>query len=222
MPPKDTLGNRVRVARERLGITQVDLAREVGISRQALISVEKGRMNPSVVVSLKIARILREPVDYLFFIDGRDGEAPEPAERSVAKAAKKPKAAAPAPKPVAMPEPESVAEPEPESTPEPAADFESEPVYAEEVETQPIADEPHIVLDPEAAHETEPEVDEEPPEVIIVEAEEAPEPEAEPEPEPAPARHAVPVSAEPEAPTTGDKPRESGDEADDAQLSLFE
>ena len=192
MPPKDTLGNRIRVVRERLGITQVDLAREVGISRQALISVEKGRMNPSVVVSLKMARILREPVDYLFFIDGRAGEAPEPDE----KAAKAPKAkgskapdGAPVPAPTPEPEPEPVPEPAPEPEPEP------EPVAAE-----PVA--------AESAEPAEPQVA----------AAATPDPES--APSASPARHAVPVSSEPEAPTTGEPG--DGDEPDDAQLSLFE
>ena len=63
------LGNRVQEIRSRLKIRQSDLAREVGISRQSIISIEKGRMCPSVLVALKIARVLREPIDYVFYLD---------------------------------------------------------------------------------------------------------------------------------------------------------
>ena len=51
-----------------MGVRQADLARDVGITRQTVIAIEKGRLNPSVVVALKIARVLREPVDYVFYL----------------------------------------------------------------------------------------------------------------------------------------------------------
>lgn len=52
-----------------MGIRQADLARDVGITRQTIIAIEKGRLNPSVVICLKIARLLREPVDYIFYLE---------------------------------------------------------------------------------------------------------------------------------------------------------
>jgi len=67
---KDPIRNRVREIRLRLGIQQQQLAREVGVSRQTIIAIEKGRLeNPTIRVCLKIARILREPVDYVFYLD---------------------------------------------------------------------------------------------------------------------------------------------------------
>jgi len=51
-----------------LGIRQADLAREVGITRQTIIAIEKGRLNPSILICLKVARLLREPVDYVFYL----------------------------------------------------------------------------------------------------------------------------------------------------------
>ena len=69
------LKNRVRELRARLNMRQADLAREVDVTRQTILAIEKGRLNPSVVVSLKIARILREPVGYVFFLEhAADGE----------------------------------------------------------------------------------------------------------------------------------------------------
>lgn len=80
------LKNRVRELRARLNMRQSDLAREVDVTRQTILAIEKGRLNPSVLLSLKIARVLREPVGYVFYLDRfveraemarRDDTAPE-------------------------------------------------------------------------------------------------------------------------------------------------
>ncbi|MBI2423942.1 MAG: helix-turn-helix transcriptional regulator [Candidatus Hydrogenedentes bacterium] len=63
------LKNRVKELRARLNLRQADLAREVNVTRQTILAIEKGRLNPSILVSLKIARILREPVGYVFYLD---------------------------------------------------------------------------------------------------------------------------------------------------------
>jgi putative transcriptional regulator len=63
------LRNRVKELRARLNLRQSDLAREVDVTRQTILAIEKGRLNPSVMVSLKIARVLREPVGYVFYLD---------------------------------------------------------------------------------------------------------------------------------------------------------
>ena len=55
--------------RGRLNLRQSDLARDADVTRQTIIAVEKGRLNPSILVSLKIARVLREPVDYVFYLE---------------------------------------------------------------------------------------------------------------------------------------------------------
>jgi putative transcriptional regulator len=73
------LRNRVREIRSRLKMRQADLAREVDVTRQTILAIEKGRLNPSVLVSLKIARVLREPVGYIFYLD-RISEAERPSE----------------------------------------------------------------------------------------------------------------------------------------------
>ena len=63
------LANRVRELRRRLKLRQADLAAEVDVTRQTIIAIEKGKLNPSIFICLKIARVLREPVDYVFFLD---------------------------------------------------------------------------------------------------------------------------------------------------------
>jgi putative transcriptional regulator len=63
------VANRVREIRKKLGLRQEDLAREVGVSRQTIIALERGReVNPSIQTCLLIARVLREPADFLFYL----------------------------------------------------------------------------------------------------------------------------------------------------------
>ncbi len=92
------LSNRVKELRSRLGLRQTDLADEIGVTRQTIIAIEKGRLNPSIIVSLKVARVLREPVDYVFFLN-RDTTSEKRAHRS------SPSPKLEAPRPQRVPEP---------------------------------------------------------------------------------------------------------------------
>ncbi len=69
MKEQSTLKNRVRELRTRLDMRQSDLAREIGVTRQTILAIEKGRLNPSINIALKAARVLREPVDYVFYLE---------------------------------------------------------------------------------------------------------------------------------------------------------
>ncbi len=60
--------NRVKEMRTARGLRQADLAREVGITRQTVIAIEKGRLTPSVLIALKLAAVLGEPVEVLFSV----------------------------------------------------------------------------------------------------------------------------------------------------------
>lgn len=50
------------------GLTQEELARQVGVSRQTIIAIEKGNYTPSVLLALKIAAAFRIPVETIFQI----------------------------------------------------------------------------------------------------------------------------------------------------------
>jgi DNA-binding XRE family transcriptional regulator len=60
------IGDRVRNARVAREITQLELARRAGISRQALGAIESGLYQPSVAVALSLARELGGTVETLF------------------------------------------------------------------------------------------------------------------------------------------------------------
>ncbi|HVN26784.1 MAG TPA: helix-turn-helix transcriptional regulator [Candidatus Paceibacterota bacterium] len=60
--------NSVYEMRSSMGITQEGLAREVGVSRQTVIAIEKGNYVPSVLLAMRIAKFFRRPVEEIFFI----------------------------------------------------------------------------------------------------------------------------------------------------------
>lgn len=65
----DTLQNRVREAREAAGLTQLQLAERMGVSRKTVNTIENGVFLPSTVVALKMARVFAVPVEQLFWLD---------------------------------------------------------------------------------------------------------------------------------------------------------
>jgi len=58
--------NHVREQRERRGMTQLELAKAAGVSRQSIISIERGRYVPGLPLALKLAEIFACPTDDLF------------------------------------------------------------------------------------------------------------------------------------------------------------
>lgn len=64
--------NHVRKHRRLLDITQQELADRIGVTRQTILSIEKGRYNPSVGLALQIAAALGLSVESLFEIAGGD------------------------------------------------------------------------------------------------------------------------------------------------------
>lgn len=64
-----TLRNRLKELRARHDLTQEALADRVGVSRQSIISIEKGRYSPSVKLALHIARVLQVPLEEAFWLD---------------------------------------------------------------------------------------------------------------------------------------------------------
>jgi putative transcriptional regulator len=65
----DQLVNRLREERERLGITQAELAERVGVSRKTINTVENRIFIPSTVLALKLAEALGRTVEQLFSIE---------------------------------------------------------------------------------------------------------------------------------------------------------
>ena len=61
--------NIVRQLRKQAGLRQEDLARELGVSRQTIIAIENDKYNPTLELAMKIARLLKLPVEEIFFLE---------------------------------------------------------------------------------------------------------------------------------------------------------
>ncbi|AJD89906.1 XRE family transcriptional regulator [Jeotgalibacillus malaysiensis] len=58
--------NRVKELRARDGLTQGDLAKKIGVTRQTIVSLEKGSYTPSLLLALNIAEVFGESVEAIF------------------------------------------------------------------------------------------------------------------------------------------------------------
>ncbi len=64
----DVLHNRLRDLREAKGITQAQLAEAIGVSRKTVNTVENGVFVPSSIIALKLAAVLGETVERVFWL----------------------------------------------------------------------------------------------------------------------------------------------------------
>jgi len=67
------LRNRLRELRLQQGLTQVTLAERVGVTRQTIIAVEKGKFVPSVKLALRLADTLGASLENVFWLDDNKG-----------------------------------------------------------------------------------------------------------------------------------------------------
>jgi putative transcriptional regulator len=58
--------NDVREQRRAKGLSQVELALQLGVSRQTIIAIEGGKYSPSLPLAFRIARFFDVPVDKMF------------------------------------------------------------------------------------------------------------------------------------------------------------
>lgn len=58
--------NKLEMLRKERGIRQEDLAQALGVSRQTIISLEKGKYNPSLTLAFRLARYFALPIEQIF------------------------------------------------------------------------------------------------------------------------------------------------------------
>lgn len=61
--------NKVEEYRKLFNEKQEDLANEVGVSRQTIISIEKGKYNPSILLAFKIAKHFNKSIEEIFIYE---------------------------------------------------------------------------------------------------------------------------------------------------------
>ena len=64
--------NRLKVARAEIDLTQEELAKRIGVSRQTINAVESGRYVPSTVLALKMSQVFGKSVEEIFFLEETD------------------------------------------------------------------------------------------------------------------------------------------------------
>ena len=75
MAKKTRITNNIRRLRFEAGeMTQAELARKVGVTRQTVIAIEQGRYSPSLEMAFKIARAFKAPLDDVFQYPDTDPE----------------------------------------------------------------------------------------------------------------------------------------------------
>lgn len=64
--------NKIKVGRAEKDVTQQQLADAVGVSRQTIVAIEKGKFLPSTPLALKIGRFFEKPVESIFILEEGD------------------------------------------------------------------------------------------------------------------------------------------------------
>lgn len=65
---------KIKQRLKELGMTQIELAEKTGISLASIKQIVNGRSEPTIIFSLKIARVLNREVEYLFTEEGKASE----------------------------------------------------------------------------------------------------------------------------------------------------
>jgi len=72
------LRNRIKVERAIRNLTQAELGELAGVTRKSVNAIETGRMVPSVLLALKLARALGVSVDAIFSLAGGEEAVAQP------------------------------------------------------------------------------------------------------------------------------------------------
>ncbi len=63
---------RIREFRARYNMTQEELARRVGVRRETIVFLEKGKYNPSLRLAYRIARVFNAKIEDVFIFEDED------------------------------------------------------------------------------------------------------------------------------------------------------
>ena len=67
-----SMKNRVRERRVELALTQAEVAKVLGVSRQTVISIENGRYLPSLPLAFRLSRLFGVPIEQIFEPDAEE------------------------------------------------------------------------------------------------------------------------------------------------------
>ena len=65
---------RIKEFRAKYNLTQEELAKMVGVRRETIVFLEKGKYNPSLKLAYKIAKALNASIEEIFILNDEDQE----------------------------------------------------------------------------------------------------------------------------------------------------
>jgi putative transcriptional regulator len=68
--------NRIKVYRAMRNLTQEALADQLGVTRQTILAIEKGKYDPSLELAFRIAQLFRVSIDKMFFFESESEDQP--------------------------------------------------------------------------------------------------------------------------------------------------
>ncbi len=63
------VNTRIKELRARYNLTQEELAKKVGVRRETIVFLEKGKYNPSLKLAHDVAKVLETTIEELFIFD---------------------------------------------------------------------------------------------------------------------------------------------------------
>ena len=65
-----TIKNNIKILRAKHNLTQDQLAEVLSVSRQTIISLEKEKYNPSIILAFKLAEVFKCTIEDIFIYEG--------------------------------------------------------------------------------------------------------------------------------------------------------
>lgn len=66
------MNNKIKEFRARYNLTQFDLAKKVGVRRETIVFLEKGKYNPSLKLAFDIARVFNSAIEDVFILENNE------------------------------------------------------------------------------------------------------------------------------------------------------
>jgi putative transcriptional regulator len=63
------MNDRIRELRARYDLSQLELAQKVGVRRETIVFLEKGKYNPSLKLAHDVAKVFGEPIESVFLFE---------------------------------------------------------------------------------------------------------------------------------------------------------
>ena len=61
--------NRIKEFRAKFDMSQLELAQKVGVRRETIVFLEKGKYNPSLKLAYDISRVFNQPIESIFIFE---------------------------------------------------------------------------------------------------------------------------------------------------------